>query len=75
MERLLQPIIKGQQTLKKDQNFSNKQWRDREAQLKQQFDAACQLAANLEALLGTTIAANLGFDEFNLLTNIDGEDT
>ena len=75
MERLLQPIIKGQETLKKDQNFSNKQWRDREAQLKQQFDAACQLAANLEALLGTTIAANLGFDEFNLLTNIDGEDT
>ena len=75
MERLLQPIIKGQETLKKDQNFSNRQWRDREAQLKQQFDAACHLAANLEALLGTTIAANLGFDELNLLTNIDGEDT
>ena len=73
IEKILKPIFR-QKVLDRDIRFFNKQRKLRENLIQESIDGASFLAAGLETNLGADVTNKIGFEQFELLEIIEGED-
>ena len=74
IEKILKPIFQQKDVLDRDIRFFNKQRKVREKLIQDSIDGASFLAAGLEINLGADVTNKIGFEQFQLLEIIEGED-
>ena len=74
IEKILKPIFQQKDVLDRDIRFFNKQRKVREKLIQDSIDGASFLAAGLEVNLGADVTNKIGFEQFQLLEIIEGED-
>ena len=74
IEKILKPIFRQKEVLDRDIRFFNKQRKLRENLIQESIDGASFLAAGLETNLGADVTNKIGFEQFELLEIIEGED-